>query len=141
MNRARLESNKCMMAGYIIRRAFGSRNLFRLPTCALHVCENSPVKFCMIDDTTRAVISPMMPNFIVESRRAFAKGRKSSKLIFDSLHIDKHVVTCIMGLFGLVNSSLSTVVSVVRLFDRTCEKKTYDMFIRCFQLVFINSPR
>lgn len=66
-----------MMAGYIIRRAFGSRNLFRLPTCALHVCENSPVKFCMTDDTTRAVISPTMPNFIVESRRAFAKGRKS----------------------------------------------------------------
>lgn len=66
-----------MMAGYIIRRAFGGRNLFRLPTCALHVCENSPVKFCMTDDTTRAVISPTMPNFVVESRRAFAKGRKS----------------------------------------------------------------
>lgn len=113
MNRARLESNKCMMAGYIVRRAFGCRNLFRLPTCALHVCENSPVKFCMTDDTTRAVISPPMPNFIVESRRAFAKGRKSSKLIFDSLHIDKHIVTCIMGLFGSVYLSLSNFCEII----------------------------
>ncbi|XP_058745683.1 uncharacterized protein LOC131618487 [Vicia villosa] len=66
-----------MMAGIIIRRAFSRHNLFRLPTCALHVCENSPVKLCISDATTRVFALPTVPSLISESRRSFAKGRKS----------------------------------------------------------------
>ncbi|KAI5421131.1 hypothetical protein KIW84_044828, partial [Lathyrus oleraceus] len=58
LKQARLESNRCVMAGYIIRRALSCRNLFRLPTCALHVCENSPVKLCISDASTRVVTLP-----------------------------------------------------------------------------------
>ncbi|XP_045800591.1 ribosome-recycling factor-like [Trifolium pratense] len=54
-----------MMAGYIIRRAFSRRNLFRLPTSALSVCQNSPV------DSRH----PTMANFIMETRRASSKGK------------------------------------------------------------------
>ncbi|XP_045800589.1 ribosome-recycling factor-like isoform X3 [Trifolium pratense] len=78
--RLRLELNKYMMAGYIIRRAFSCRNLFRLRTSALSVCENSPVKLCTSDDSSRVYTLTTMPNFIMESRRAFAKGRKSKVL-------------------------------------------------------------
>lgn len=65
------------MAGYIVRRVFSCRNLFRLPNSALHVCANSPIKCFVSDDTTRIFTLPETPNFIVESRRTFAKGRKS----------------------------------------------------------------
>ncbi|KAL5070592.1 hypothetical protein RYX36_021479 [Vicia faba] len=64
------------MAAYIIRRAFSQHILFLLPSSVLHVCENSLVKLCISDSTTRVFTLPTLPNFITESRRSFSKGRK-----------------------------------------------------------------
>ncbi|XP_061362309.1 uncharacterized protein LOC133306052 [Gastrolobium bilobum] len=63
------------MSGYV-RRAFSWRNMFWLRSSALHVCDVSPTKICM-SDSNRVLTLPVTPNFIIESRRAFAKGRKS----------------------------------------------------------------
>lgn len=71
-----------MMSGYV-RRAFSCRSLFKLRSSALPICEISPIKVCMSDHSSREFTLPPMPNFIMESRRAFAKGRKSSM----SLHL------------------------------------------------------
>lgn len=70
-----------MMSGYV-RRALSCRHLFWLRSSALHVSDVSPIKVCM-SDNSRVFTLPATPNFIVESRRAFAKGRKSSM----SLHL------------------------------------------------------
>ncbi|XP_027354732.1 uncharacterized protein LOC113864804 isoform X2 [Abrus precatorius] len=54
-----------IMSGYI-RRAFSYRN----------ICDMSHIKTCMFD-SNRVFTLQSMPKFMVESRRAFAKGRKS----------------------------------------------------------------
>ncbi|KAK7314148.1 hypothetical protein VNO77_39360 [Canavalia gladiata] len=65
-----------MMYGYV-RRAFLYRNMFRLRTSGVvHACDVSPVKICM-SESNRVFTLLTTPNFMAESRRAFAKGRKS----------------------------------------------------------------
>lgn len=65
-----------MMSGYV-RRAFSYRNVLWLRNSGVvRVCDVSPVKSCVSDSNGVFALSAT-PNFVAESRRAFAKGRKS----------------------------------------------------------------
>ncbi|KAL2979498.1 hypothetical protein AAZX31_13G175900 [Glycine max] len=64
-----------MMSGYV-RRAFSYRNMLWLRNSGVvRGCDvSSPIQMC---DSNRVFTLPATPNFVAESRRAFAKGRKS----------------------------------------------------------------
>ncbi|KAL2588320.1 hypothetical protein AAZV13_13G162500 [Glycine max] len=64
-----------MMSGYV-RRAFSYRNMLWLRNSGVvRGCDVwSPIQMC---DSNRVLTLPATPNFVAESRRAFAKGRKS----------------------------------------------------------------
>ncbi|XP_020205763.1 uncharacterized protein LOC109790929 isoform X2 [Cajanus cajan] len=65
-----------MMSGYV-RRAFSYRNVLWLRgSGAVRACEVSSVKIC-VSESNGFFAGPATPNFVAESRRAFAKGRKS----------------------------------------------------------------
>ncbi|KAK7343095.1 hypothetical protein VNO80_26058 [Phaseolus coccineus] len=63
------------MSGYV-RRAFSYRNMLcvRASRVVLRVCDVSTIQMC---DSSRVFTMPATPNFVAESRRAYAKGRKS----------------------------------------------------------------
>ncbi|KAL9298317.1 hypothetical protein ACSQ67_024213 [Phaseolus vulgaris] len=63
------------MSGYV-RRAFSYRNMLcvRASRVVLRACDVSTIQVC---DSSRVFSIPTTPNFVAESRRAYAKGRKS----------------------------------------------------------------
>lgn len=64
------------MSGYI-RRAISCQNLLQLRNSAFHVCDVPGAIQIRALESNRVSTLPAAANFIVESRRAFAKGRKS----------------------------------------------------------------
>ena len=92
-----------MMSGYV-RRAFSYRNMLWLRNSGVvRGCDVwSPIQMC---DSNRVLTLPAAPNFVAESRRAFAKGRKSSTSLFlISAQVMVFLVTVCLGLsfVGLV---------------------------------------
>ena len=64
-----------VMSGYV-RRAFSYRNMLWVrASCVFRARDVSTIKIC---DSSRVFTVPATPNFVAESRRAYAKGRKSS---------------------------------------------------------------